>query len=467
MKALVFERNLARFAASRLASSLGSGRGAAVGPLRLMEHEAPDLPGADWARVAPILSGICGSDLATLDGRSSRSFEDVVSFPFVPGHEIVGTVESVPEASGAPASGTPADGASPVAVGDRVVIEPVLGCVVRGIDPPCQACAQGRTGNCERVAFGHLAPGLQTGYCTDTGGGWSAAGLVAHASQLHRVPDGFSNEDAVMVEPVACATHAVCSAPLDDGDTVAVLGAGTLGLGVVAALRTLAAAGAVATPGAVMVGARYGHQRTLAGELGATASLAPDQLGRAVRRRSGSLSLGSPSLGASPLTGGAHVVFDCVGSAASIAQCLTMVRPRGTVVLVGMPGKVHVDLASLWRREISLTGAYAYGAEQVASRRRSGARPAAPVRTFSLAFEVVAAHRMGRLVSATYPLDRFEEALVHAGSAGRRGAVKVAFDVARSGRAGNAARAATRATRATEAQPAAAAPDRSSTGGAR
>lgn len=419
MKALVFERNLARVAASRLASSFGSGRGAAVGPLRILEHEAPALPAAGWARVRPILSGICGSDLATLDARASRSFEEIVSFPFVPGHEVVGTLETVPEVG---PTTLPA-----LAAGDRVVIEPVLGCAARGIVPPCPSCAEGRTGTCERVAFGHLSPGLQTGYCADTDGGWSEAGLVAHHTQLHRVPDAFSDEDAVLVEPTACAAHAVCGAPIHDGDTVAVLGAGTLGLTVVAALSTLAAGDLVASPGAVVVGARYEHQRRLAGELGASAAVSPDQLGRAVRRRSGSLALGSPSTGASPLTGGADVVFDCVGSAGSLAQSLDMVRPRGTVVLVGMPGKVHVDLASLWRREVALRGAYAYGSERTLA--------GTTVRTFELAFDVVAAHSLGRLVSATYPIERFEEALAHAGSAGRRGAVKVAFDFRHSRRA--------------------------------
>ena len=90
MKALVFERNLPRFAASRVASLLGSGRGAGIGPLQLLDAEPPELPGDDWFHLRPLLSGICGSDLATLDGRSSRYFEDMVSFPFVPGHEVVG-----------------------------------------------------------------------------------------------------------------------------------------------------------------------------------------------------------------------------------------------------------------------------------------------------------------------------------------------------------------------------------------
>jgi threonine dehydrogenase-like Zn-dependent dehydrogenase len=398
VRTLVFERNLPRFAAARVASALGSGRGAGVGPLRLADAEPPGLPGPDWVRVAPLLSGICGSDLATVDGRSSRYFEDLVSFPFVPGHEVVGTTDA----------------------GTRVVLEPVLGCQTRAIEPMCAACAAGHTGNCERTAFGHLRPGLQTGFCADTGGGWSAAGLVAHPSQLHRVPDDLSDEAAVTVEPVACAVHAVLSAQLRGTETVAVLGAGTLGLAATAALSHLSSTGRVPAPRQLLVGARYPHQRRLAAELGATAALPADQLARAVRRQSASLGLGPPSSGAQRLTGGADVVFDCVGSAESVGQALAMVGPRGRVVLIGMPANVRVDLASLWHREVTLAGAYAYGTENTG--------PDGPVRTFDLAFEVVAARDLGRLVSATYPLERFEEALAHAGAAGRRGAVKVVFD---------------------------------------
>ena len=172
----------------------------------------------------------------------------------------------------------------------------------------------------------------------------------------------------------------------------------------------------------MLVGARYAHQQRLARELGATEALPPDQLGRAVRRHSRSLSFGGASGVTATLSGGADVVFDCVGSAESIAQSLAMVRPRGTVALVGMPGKVTVDLAPLWHREVRLAGAYAYGTE-----RTPGARDG--VSTFSLAFDVAAAQQTGRLVSATYPLARFEDAVAHAGAAGRRGAVKIAFDI--------------------------------------
>jgi threonine dehydrogenase-like Zn-dependent dehydrogenase len=366
-----------------------------VSPLRLGELDPPDRPGQDWVRVRPLLAGICGSDLATVDGRSSRYFEDVVSFPFVPGHEVVGTVED-PGAPGAPAPGT------------RVVVESVLGCVPRRIEPPCPACAIGDVGGCERVAFGELSPGLQIGYCADTGGGWSAAGLVAHSSQLHAVPDHLSDEDAVMVEPTACAVHAALAAGVEPGAAVAVLGAGTLGLTFVAALRHLTG------PGLVLVGAKHPHQRRLAEEMGADVVVGPGQLQRAVRLRSRSLEASGH------LSSGADVVVDCVGSAESIAQCLSMVRPKGRLLLVGMPGTVRLDLASLWHREVELRGAYAYGVEHTDT---------GPRRSFDLAMEVVAAYRLGRLVSATYPVERFEVALAHAGAAGRRGAVKIVFDL--------------------------------------
>jgi len=406
MKSLVFERNVPRVAAARVASVFGSGRGAGIGPLRLAEGDPPELPGDDWYRLRPLLSGICGSDLATLDGRSSRYFEDMVSFPFVPGHEVVGVLDQggVDHAGRALEAGT------------RAVIEPVLGCAPRNIRPRCPQCAGGHTGLCGNVAFGDLEPGLQTGYCTDTGGGWSTGHLAAHASQLHAVPDGFSDEDGVVVEPTACAVHAALSAGIADGDIVAVVGAGTLGLATVAALHHLVRPD---HPCTVLVGARYAHQRELAGPLGADIVVVPDQLARAVRRRSGSLVL------AGHLTEGADVVFDCVGSSESLAQALAMVRPRGRVVLVGMPGRVSVDLAPLWHRELTLVGAYAYGDEQAGDRSPDDG----PRRSFDLAIDVVAAAGLGRLVSAAYPLERYEEAIAHAGSAGRRGAVKVVFDL--------------------------------------
>ena len=374
MKAVIVERLPHRFAAARAASLVaGSGTGVRVGPTRLADVESPRLPGRGWHRITPRLSGICGSDLHTVDGASSRYFEELVSFPFVLGHEIVADVLDGPLA------------------GRRAVVEPVLGCLARGIDPPCPACAAGNKGACERLHLGCLAPGLQTGFCRDTGGGWSEQ-LVAHESQLHAVPDELSDEAAVLVEPTACALHAVLAAGVTPGETVVVLGAGTLGLLAVAALRRHGA------PGRLLAVAKHPHQQRLARALGADTVAGPDETRRAVRRLTGALGVGSDGDRPARLAGGADVV------------------------LVGMPGKVSVDLAPLWQREIRLVGSYAYGTE---------ATTPAPRSTFDLAFELVAAADLGRLVSARYALDRHEEALRHAAAAGRRGAVKIVFDLRR------------------------------------
>ena len=383
MKALVFERSLPRFAAARLAGTVLPGRGARVGPLSLDTLDEPELPGAGWHRVRPRLAGICGSDLSTIDGASSQWFEPIVSFPFVPGHEIVGELDD----------------------GTRVVLEPVLGCAARGIVPPCDACAATDVGRCTNIAFGHLKPGLQTGYCTDTGGGWSTA-LVAHESQLHRVPDDLSDEAAVMVEPTACAVHAAGKV---SGDTVAVIGAGTLGLCVTAAVRHLC------RPGHLLAVAKHPEQRDHARRLGASAVAAPDELRRAVRRATGTLAIGDGDI--DRLTSGADTVVDCVGSAESLADALAVTRPGGRIVMVGMPGTVSVDLTPLWQREIELVGAYAYGVEPDGRR------------SFDIAFDLVREADLASLVSAAYPLRDFAAAIEHAAEAGRRGAVKIAFDL--------------------------------------
>lgn len=400
MKALVVERLAHRFAAARIATmATGSGTGIGIGPVRLLDTDAPLLPGNDWLRIRPRLAGICGSDLATVDGESSRYFEDIVSFPFVLGHEIVADVGEG-EAT------------------RRVVVEPVLGCLARAITPPCPACAEGRKGACERLAFGHIHPGLQTGFCSDTGGGWSEE-LVAHKSQLHDVPPQLSDEAAVMVEPTACAIHAALAGRIKPGERVVVLGSGTLGLLTLAALRRFS------EPGRLIAVARHPIQRDLASELGADEIVEEAELGRAARRLTGSLALGKRTASPARLTGGVDVVFDCVGSSQSISEALSVVRPGGRIVLVGMPGSVRLDLAPLWHREISLIGAYAYGVEDVDGKK---------VSTFSLAFDLVEHANLARLVSARYPLERYEEAVKHAASAGRRGSVKVVFDLRRPSR---------------------------------
>ena len=283
---------------------------------------------------------------------------------------------------------------------------PVLHCAIRGISPVCRACAAGQINRCERIAFGHLEPGLQSGFCCDTGGGWSEE-MAAHPDQLVPVPDTLSDEAAVMVEPTACAVHAASMAlsATPDGGPIAVIGAGTLGLLTVAALdRT-----------DVIVAARYPHQKRLAKELGASRVVGSDELGGAVRLATGSMKLGADHA-SGQLTGGAPTVIDCVGSEASLTQALEVVAPGGTVLVVGMPASVHLDLTGLWHREVALRGVYAYTRDDFDTALRLVSDPD-PERS------------LGRLVTQTYPLDRYTDAISHAAEAGRRGATKIAFDL--------------------------------------
>jgi threonine dehydrogenase-like Zn-dependent dehydrogenase len=374
VKALVFSRQPARYAAAMVAGSLRPGRGARYGPLSLRDVDELELPAGDWLRLRPRLSGICGSDLATIDGRSSRYFEPIVSFPFTPGHEVVGDLED----------------------GRRVVVVPVLTCATRGVEPPCPSCSLGAINLCERVAFGHLEPGLQCGFCETTGGGWSQE-MVVHPSQVVDVPEDLSDEQAVMIEPTACAVHAARQV---DAGRVAIIGAGTLGLLTVAALRRLSPATEI------LATAKHPEQRRWAKELGADVVCAPGELARAVRSATGSMMVGDH------LTGGVPAAVDCVGSETTLSQALAVVAPGGTVHVVGMPARTTLDLTGLWHRETVLRGCYAYRRED-----------------FATAVELVADLALDRLVSALYPLARYEDAIAHAAAAGSRGAVKVAFDL--------------------------------------
>jgi len=294
------------------------------------------------------------------------------------------------------------------------VLVPVLTCATRGIAPPCASCQDGRINQCERIAYGHLEPGLQSGFCESTGGGWSTA-MIAHESQLVRIPDEMSDEEAVLVEPMACAVHA--ASQIAD-DTVAVIGAGALGLLTIAALADLdpPAGGFIAT-------AKHPDQRWWAKELGATTVCAPDELDRVVRSATQSLLLGSGQL-----TCGADAVVDCVGSEASLAQALRVVAPGGTVYAVGMPGVTTLDLTPLWHREVALRGVYAYTTGATAFVDDHGDEYAEND-DFATAIDLIRRLDLGRLVSATYPLSRYEDAIDHAAHAGTRGAVKIAFDL--------------------------------------
>ena len=365
-------------------------------PLRLVTREPPRIERPGWAALSPRLSGICGSDLGMLAGRTSLYFSAVVSLPFVPGHEVV--ADLLEDCEDLPA-------------GTRVVVDPVLACAARGLEP-CEGCAAGTTNRCSRVTVGDLAPGLQTGFCHDTGGGWGQQ-LAAHRSQLHPVPDGLTDEQALLAEPVACAVHTALRAGVAPGDRVLVSGAGPVGLLTTLALREITPAGQI------LVVAKHPRQRELALALGATEAVAPHEVMRRVRRITGAFQL-APEMSSPYLLGGVDVAVDAVGHKTSLETALQSTRAGGRVVVSGMPAAA--DLSAAWFRELEMVGAYG-------SARREPA-PDGDRSAFDLALDLVGLEPMAMLAHgvARYPLHRWREALDHAHSAGRLATVKVAFD---------------------------------------
>jgi threonine dehydrogenase-like Zn-dependent dehydrogenase len=380
-------------AGSRRIKTLATGR---FSPLQLEDAPDPVLPTPQWVRVRPLLSGICGSDLGTLSSENSPYFSPITSPPFVMGHEVVGEV---------------AEDNSGFRAGERVVLEPALGCAVRGIDPPCPYCASGRYALCLNVARGDISPGIQTGFCRDTGGGWSRGTLVAHPSQLHRVPDAVPDEAAVAIEPLACAVHAALgTAP---GETTLVIGAGSVGLLTVAALRHLTDAGRI------ICVAKHERQKSEALRLGATEVVHPKETYSNLPEMLGTTPY-KPELGKPVVMGGAGRVFECVGAPGTMEDALRLTKPGGDVTLVGMPGaKNTLDLTALWYKEVRLAGSYAYGAEEHDGKQTS---------SFQLALRIAPEIGLQTLIGPSFRLGSYKEAVAAARSAGREGHVKVVFD---------------------------------------
>jgi threonine dehydrogenase-like Zn-dependent dehydrogenase len=386
--ALTFQRSIPAYAIVKAAGGRPDVATSALSMLKLGDVDEPELPTREWVRVMPTLSGICGSDLAAIGGHASLYLDPLTSYPFVPGHEVVGTLED----------------------GSRVVIEPALGCKVRGIDPPCPRCAEGRPGLCYNVTEGPIEVGLQTGYCSDTGGGWGEV-LVAHPSQLHKVPDSLSDEAAVLIEPFACCVHAALRGGASKDDIVVVSGAGTIGLLTVAAVKLFT------PPRRLIAIAKHPTQRDLAKKLGADQVISPSEVFQRIRFATGAKRL--DGMNRSLLLGGADVTFECVGRADALNDAVRFTREGGTVVAVGMPGEEKVDWAPIWQRELTVMGAYAYGAEP----KKKGKR------TFQLALEAAPELHLETLTGPTFGLGEYRDAIAYAMSAGKLGAVKVAFDL--------------------------------------
>jgi L-iditol 2-dehydrogenase len=189
--------------------------------------EAPP-PSGDGVRVRVSACGICGSDLAMLDG----------GFPIegIPGHEIAGTL----------ADGTP------------VAIEPVDPCGV------CELCREGNHQVCRRIPDVIYGVGRNGGMAEE---------LIVPARCLVALPRGLDPRHAALVEPLAVAVHGMRRARLRGGERVAIVGGGAIGL--------CATAAAVAAGCRVSLAARHDRQREVGARLGALA-LAPGEVDVAI-----------------------------------------------------------------------------------------------------------------------------------------------------------------------------------------
>src|SRR5215475_5071134 len=248
MRALVFRHSLAREAASAI--------GGRVDRRALVPHIAPvrgedvpelPLPAADWVRSRTTFSGLCGSDVKQilLNGSRANPLTALVSFPHVLGHEVVGRR---------------------LDTGERVVLNPWLSCVPRGISPLCSACAEGRYPWCRNFRSGDLPVSIHIGNCAAAAGA-HAERFAAHVSQLFAIPDDVSDAAAVLADPVSVSLRSILLAPPDDNQPVLVYGSGTLAFAVIALLRHL-------YPNAeIWAAARPGARARLATSLGAHAVL--------------------------------------------------------------------------------------------------------------------------------------------------------------------------------------------------
>ncbi len=400
MLALQYKKSVPRYLLMRAGAKWVKGLDTSrLSPLQLEEVPEPELPSPDWVRVKPLLSGICGSDLGTLSAESSPYFSPITSPPFVMGHEILGEV---------------VEDNSSFSAGERVVVEPALGCAVRGIEPPCAYCASGQYALCVNVAKGDISPGIQTGFCHDTGGGWSEGTLVAHPSQLYRVPDELSDEAAVAVEPLACAVHAALKVEPGPEETALVIGAGSVGLFIVGALRQLTEVGRI------ICVAKHERQRKEALRLGADELVHPRETYGELTKVLGA-EMYKPELGKPVVMGGVEKVFECVGAPGTMEDATRLCAPGGAVALVGMPGaRSCLDLTALWHKEVELAGAYAYGIHEYRGEK---------VKSFELAMRIAPEIKLATLVGPRFGLRQYREAISTARSSGVNGHVKVAFDL--------------------------------------
>jgi threonine dehydrogenase-like Zn-dependent dehydrogenase len=283
-----------------------------------------------------------------VSGQDSLYLTPEATYPFVPGHELVGRVERpvFGERDGMPIE---------LATGDRVAVWPVLGCAARGHLGLCSECTGGWDGLCQRRSEDWPGRGIAIGFNRETGGGWSEQ-CLAHVTQLWRLPECVSDADAVLLDPAATALACLSRGQGSASERTLVIGGGTVGL-LAAYLHTR-----LRQPGQCEILARHSCQREWATQHGLTASLAGGPKSFAAWASDRLL----PSAAVKGYGQIYRGVYDRVIVTAATPSALKWAfhaaRPRGLIVLAAAPASLkNLDLTPLWYREIRLRGILAYG----------------------------------------------------------------------------------------------------------
>lgn len=398
MKALYFDNDLKKIALLKLTSKLSKNAPFwPFAPVRYAEVPELDLPGPDWLRVKNIACGMCGSDIHFL-------YMDMATdcFPAgLPGiarkflgHELVAEVTETGK------------GVRDYKSGDRVVMRiDWPSCFQLEISPPCPQCARGNYMLCQNIGKKALP-------IRDTGGGFSS-GMLMHKTQPFKVPPSMSNDEAVLLEPLACAVHGVYREKPVKGDRVLVVGCGTIGL------FTIAVARAVAPKARICALARYPFQAKLAIEMGADEIITgKSNVYRRIAEVTGA-SYWKGYFNNEILLGGFDIVYDTVGNDKSLTDALRWVRGGGALVIIGInfnPGRI--DYTPVWNQEIRLTGINCH-AEDIAGKT-----------SFDIAASLIKSGKVKTegMITHRFPMERFRDAVDAFLSKGEKGVVKIVLE---------------------------------------
>lgn len=254
--------------------------------------------------------GVCGTDVHIVEG-TSRSMP-----PVVLGHEFAGIVTDIGKK------------VSTVAAGQHVAVDPNVSCET------CFYCRRGLVHLCENLcALGVDIDGGMAEYC------------IVPSKQVYTLPPGMALELRTFIEPVSCAIHGIDLARISTGDTVVILGGGTIGLIMLQLARGAGAA-------RVIVVEPLDHKRRLANELGADVVLNPTELDRPSGILAAILDLTNV---------GADVVIECVGKPETAQAALELVRRGGTVEFFGLCpiGKnISIEPNIVYFKELTIVGSY-------------------------------------------------------------------------------------------------------------